>query len=333
MLLAAFSNGTHAQAAPAPPASARQPTLADLDMMVAKLRVSIGEFHAKSDQFQPDAAGRTPAKDADRWLLPPDVTEELARLRSRWEEQAAANDMVALRRTQNVAGEIVVVQLMREDLLTGYWWSLMAAIQAHQKVLQPLLDRLPENERASTQGRIVPLVEKLPASILPLLESDFADAESRTREMTHTWVAALAAYNEERGRVAALLSAQDRKDGRPSQARDRQSPCPPASGGTTGTTSPGLDPSSSLKPEFDDELKALAFMGIVRLRVQVSATGCATRAEIFDSSGVPEFDDSALRWAERALFLPGALDGKAIEGTVVVDAPFQEIIHLGGKGS
>jgi TonB family protein len=48
-----------------------------------------------------------------------------------------------------------------------------------------------------------------------------------------------------------------------------------------------------------------------------SGTGCLQKAGIYTSSGVPELDDAAIRWAQQAHFLPAERDHQAVDGTLL----------------
>ena len=59
------------------------------------------------------------------------------------------------------------------------------------------------------------------------------------------------------------------------------------------------------------------------LQVTVSDTGCLERAEVWQSSGVPELDEAALKWtSEGVTFLPAERDQKAVAATAKVPVRF-----------
>ena len=104
----------------------------------------------------------------------------------------------------------------------------------------------------------------------------------------------------------------------------RTSACPTAIAHTSGAPRaklPGVIP--DLSDFYPPKLQRLAQEGSVILSIRVSAAGCVTAVAIRRSSGMDEMDVAAREWIETASFMPGELDGVAVESTVPLAVNFQ----------
>jgi TonB family protein len=159
-------------------------------------------------------------------------------------------------------------------------------------------------------------------------ESAVADAESALLKELSSGVPSpewsqlarelLAAYVQERSRFIFFRS--------PSAAdyRRRVSPCSTPADKTSGRKNPNLGRMNrSLEDFWPLESKRLGEQGVVRVSLHISATGCAVAAAIATSSGSEMLDEAVMKFYETIDFVPGEVDGKAVESTVTLPVVFK----------
>jgi TonB family protein len=74
---------------------------------------------------------------------------------------------------------------------------------------------------------------------------------------------------------------------------------------------------------YPPELRRLDLEGFVVVATTVTATGCATRAEVYSPSGAQAFDESALKWALQATYIPAEEGGKPVESVMRMGVRFK----------
>jgi len=117
------------------------------------------------------------------------------------------------------------------------------------------------------------------------------------------------AYVQERRQIAGRVFL------RPGDAefRARLSPCPAPADRTSGVDHPVMRPMRRTPAEFyPDATRRMALEGLVIVAMRVSDTGCLASLAIAASSGSPDLDDAALRFAETLEFLPAEKAGQAV---------------------
>lgn len=77
------------------------------------------------------------------------------------------------------------------------------------------------------------------------------------------------------------------------------------------------------EPDYPAELLARGIEGLVKIRVEVSANGKATRATIEKPSGHRQFDDAAVAAVRNWQFEPALRNGRPIASTIVVPVRFR----------
>ena len=149
------------------------------------------------------------------------------------------------------------------------------------------------------------------------MSADSLSAEEvAVEELTRTTEQLFSAYNEERGELASSLSTQERAQGKAPLTQTRQTPCQEPHPQTSGSAKPKLAVNNrALEEVYPASSKHALFEGRTVIDASVSANGCAEQAAVYQSSGVEELDDAALRWplqalrgevrAKRAAELPG----------------------------
>ena len=116
--------------------------------------------------------------------------------------------------------------------------------------------------------------------------------------------------------------------------RPRVSPCSTPSDKTTGKTSPTVRRMNrSLVDYWPLESKRLGEEGLVMVRLQVSATGCATAAAISGSSGSEMLDEAVMQFYDTIDFIPGEIDGKAVESTPTYAGRLQPCFEVMSKAA
>jgi serine protease Do len=106
--------------------------------------------------------------------------------------------------------------------------------------------------------------------------------------------------------------------------RTRVSPCSSPADKTTGKKSPAVGRMNrSLEDYWPLESKRLGEEGLVMVSVRVSATGCAIAAAISGSSGSEMLDEAVMQFYETIDFVPGEIDGKAVESTPTLPVIFK----------
>ena len=137
------------------------------------------------------------------------------------------------------------------------------------------------------------------------------DWSSRAHDLT-------AAYVQERRR--AVMG----KHATVSDYHSRVSPCSAPAEKTSGKKWPGTGRMNrSLEDYWPLESKRLGEEGTVMVSLKISATGCAMAAALAGSSGSPMLDQAVMQFYETIDFVPGEVDGKAIESTVTMPIVFK----------
>jgi TonB family protein len=126
------------------------------------------------------------------------------------------------------------------------------------------------------------------------------------------------AYVQERRRI--LMG----RNSAVAEYRSRVSPCSPPADKTSSKKSPALGRMNrSLEDFWPLESKRLGEEGLVKVSLKISATGCAMAAALAGSSGSEMLDEAVMRFYETIDFVPGEVDGKPVESTVIMPIIFK----------
>jgi TonB family protein len=298
-------------------------TVQQLDLALDALRQTSWQL---SSMFGPlkDLRGRTSAQDVDRWLLTPEHDAQLKELRAKAAEFAAKGAKRDLLLTLNTATGLVAQETYLASVVTAYW-SLWSVTAQHIRNMQALATRIspPEPLKDAAFDMIATAVAKdyehAMTAQQPGLETSEIELLNNDRNNL------LHALNEARSRYAVKLSAQQRVQGggeMPGQPRD--TPCPAPVTLTSGAPTPGIAAENAAPEAFyPDSSRRAGYEGSVTVKAWVSATGCAQQASVYTSSGVPELDEAALRWAQQARFRPAERDHQPVDGTLLFAVRFQ----------
>jgi TonB family protein len=268
---------------------------------------------------QPQAApgAATHAQEIDQWLMTPQREARLRELRARAQRQAARGEDAALSATLGEAAGLIVQERYRMYALSHVWW-LRDLIASHAANLQTLEAREPPEASRARQSRIASAEAAMNDALRSGMAADSRAAQAAaSQQLQSTGIQALHTYNTERARLAEELSAQERAQGRQSPARARDTPCPAAVTRTSGSERPGIAAANAAPASFYPAASRRAqFEGQAVIEAWVSAGGCAERAEVYVSSGVPEIDAAAIAWTQQAKFYPAERDQHPVGGTL-----------------
>jgi TonB family protein len=309
------------------PAVLELDSLQKLDAAVNTLHEASWKLHYVLPNFR-DVRGRTAAEDVDQWLLTPQHEAQLEALRATAQGESDKGDTKAMLATLKTAGELLEPEGYRTAVLEAYW-SMQDVFSRHAANLRALAARLPPGPSSTADLVRSPEIELVATRVAKdLVDAMAADSEAARQlegqRLRDGQGDLLRAYNDLRGRIAEELSKEERDQGTNPEAQPRTTPCPPAVTRTSGSGKPSIA-SDNQAPEtfYPDAMRRGYFEGLVIIEASVSATGCAERAGVYQSSGVAALDDAALRWTEQAGFYPSERDHKAVDGVLQFGVKFQ----------
>lgn len=312
ILLSLYSHP--ASAAPASTASAE---LEEWDRTELTLRKGIWTLYEGSAALGKDSRGRTLEDDLESWVMSPAVRKDLKAVRARTEQLLQKGDSSSAHASWEFAKGILDEQSKHLSVIALYWGE-RPHIERQRTLWLNWIRRAPDTLAAASKERIDGLVSKLttdyaPTISLQALASDITDLKT--------------GYDQERRKLATLVSPQLLAAGEKIATRDRTLSCdPPASipSADSGATqnAPKLLSSPSADEFYPKEASRDAITGDVIVQVTVGVDGCMVHAEIASSSGAPMLDDRALDLVERARFRPARVGERSVEAAYPVKYHF-----------
>jgi TonB family protein len=295
----------------------------DFDMQLRRLSNLVWAIHYGSYPGGRDTRGRTLQEDEDEYLLPPGNELRLKQLRGYAAQENARGDGAALRQTLNEAQPLLAMEDFRASVLLTYAGALRAA-DAQRAAWVVYAGRVPPEARAPGQAHIDAATNEYVHAVERALRSGRREELAGSEQTQFLLGALLAAYNKERGDLAAGLSDQDREQGKLAAPFVRQTPCAQPTPRTSGKPSPSygqiLHGPADYYPVTS---RRMGFEGSVLVRLSISETGCLERAEVWRSSGIPELDQAALQFAEQGVtYLPAEKDGKPVGSSTTLPVKF-----------
>jgi TonB family protein len=262
-----------------------------------------------------DSRGHSITQDVNQWLLTPEHEARIVALRSRAQSQAA--DATAQRATLAEAAARVHQEYCLVEVLAGYWF-FQDILNRHSVRLQTLHEQLPQDDAAARQLRLAPPLKQLTDALTAAMSADsFSLEEAAAERLGSATDLVFGAYNKERGELAVALSTRERTEGKTPRTLTPEAPCQAAPVKTSGAATPKLAPGNVAPDQvYPPASKHTWFEGRVMLDATVAANGCPQRAAVYQSSGVDELDEAALRWALQAHYLPGERDHQPSDGVV-----------------
>jgi TonB family protein len=258
---------------------------------------------------------------ANQYIFTPAADARLKDLRGRAGWQWAAGARPDYTDTLREARDALDFEAYRVAVLYAKR-DLSTRVTAHEAALKSFLDKVPAAEQQQTRARIDPLVEQASASVDQLLRVATLD-ELRRSYASDPATALPKVYNEERMRLAPMAAAWDREHGIKPMSRTRTRPCKPPYPRPSTTDKPQLDQSTLTDPDYPPAAQRMALEGVVHIRAEISAKGCAERMEIARSAGVEALDAAALAWAEDVRFHPAQVNGEPQPASYTFGVTFQ----------
>lgn len=189
------------------------------------------------------------------------------------------------------------------------YWKQYPALTHNRDMWSEFLSR---NRQPADTARDPAVISALSA-LLTVLKSGVPTAEwgERASQLKYAYIA-------ERNRVVRRMGPLT------ANYSPRVSPCPAPASGTSGTKYPKLGRLTRSLEDFYPALsRRLGEEGTVMVSFRISATGCVESAAIVGSSGSDLLDEAVLKFYETMEFVPGAMDGKAVESTVTAPIVFK----------
>lgn len=305
--------------------------LQDWDDKQSKLRRAIWNTYSWTAAFGRDDRGRSVSDDLNQWVMTPAVRQQLGAFRKSAENQFRKGNEKAARETLDSGNAILLEQTLRLVLVETYW-TQRRYLERQRALWLQSLNAAPSDVALTSRARITPLAAALSHDLSPDLKLEKLNEQIGTLE---------AAYNEERLKLAAIVSDKQVAAGQVIAHRNRDFPCPaptqsPAGVVTTGkseTSPPHLLSAPASDKFYPNEARRAGIAGKVVLKLALSKEGCMTAAQVIRSSGAPEIDDAAINLAERSSFAPARKRGSPVESDYSVTFAFQLSVPGSGSGA
>jgi TonB family protein len=297
--------------------------LQEWDREQIQLRESVWRTYGPTAALDQDSRGRTIADDLNAWVMTKDVQDRLSNMRAAAQRQLRAGDDQGGRQTLE-SGRAVVQEQRRVLSLLNYYWAQRIALNRQRDLWLTWLTLSPDGVAAQSKQWIDPLEAALIRNFLPT---------TTQAEMTKRVASLKRAYDEERIKLAALISDQRVAEGKLAAARERRTACPagppqPTSHERNGSKSTGNQPVSialDMSPGrfYPEAARRNGVSGSVDLRLTIGSTGCMERAEVLRSSGAEELDQAAIDLSEYVHYLPAKHGDQPIRATYMRSITFQ----------
>jgi TonB family protein len=301
--------------------------LDEWDQKESALRQSVWRAYSATAALGKDSRGRTLEDDLKAWVMSDETRGQLREAREKAEHELQAGNVAGARASWEAA-KATLDEQSRRLAWVGFYWSERMTLERIRALWLYWLNQVPEEFASTSRHRI----DELDNQVAP----DFATlvgAEALTKRITALKVA----YDEERRKLAAQVSARRLASGEMMASRDRTVSCPvtevaPGAGSRgkpPGDHGPQLLDSLSASDYYPTDARHNLVTGDVILRVTVGVDSCVRRIEVQSSSGSPDLDDMAMELAERAKFRPAEKQGQMVEDFLKVKYHFE----LNDKGT
>lgn len=297
--------------------------LQEWDREQIQLRESVWRTYDPTAALDQDSRGRTIADDLNAWVMTKDVQDRLSNMREAAQRQLRAGDEQGARQTLE-SGRAVVQEQRRVLSMLNYYWAQRIALNRQRDLWLTWLTLSPDGVTAQSKQWIDPLEAALIRNFLPT---------TTQAEMTRRVASLKRAYDEERIKLAALVSDQRVAEGKPVAARERRTACPaspphPTGHERNGSKAAGNQPvtiAMDMSPGrfYPEAARRSGVSGTVDLRLTIGPTGCMERAEVLRSSGAEELDQAAIDLTEYVHYLPAKHGDQPIRATYIRSIAFQ----------
>lgn len=284
-----------------------------LDTAIDLLVRANWEAYVEVNHSDPDQ--REAERNLQQLLLTPARLARLRQLSSQAKAQSGGG--AALQAALSEARPLLAQESYRWAMVQ--WRVVLDGIIAtHEERVRRLENLLPPAGRLNQRKFITDVLTNFNSGFETAMAADSTEARNASVEqLSASFQGVINVYNAARGTLATAVSRQEHAQGKDNSIKSREAPCPERAVRTSGGEHPGIA-SDNVAPEsfYPVESRRVQFEGLVTVQVWVSATGCEEKAQVYDSSGVDELDDAAIRWTEQAKFLPAESDHKPIDATM-----------------
>lgn len=267
------------------------------------------EWSVRNETREADIFGRSLVDYANQYVFTEATEARFRDLRVRAGTQKSGGARSGYKDTLKQAREALDFEAYRVAVLFAQR-DLSKKVTAHETALKGFLDKAPEAEQQRTRARLSPMLDQARASTDSLMRIGTLD-ELQQAFASDPANALPRVYNEERMRLAPIATSWDREHGVKPMSRTRTLPCNPLYPRPSTTGKPQIEQSTLTEPDYPPQAHESELEGVVHIRADISAKGCADRMEIARSSGVEPLDSAALAWAEKLRFHPAAVNGEA----------------------
>jgi TonB family protein len=305
-LIAASAHGAASDGAPTTPS--------ELKAILQKLVQSSWDLESYRGWWLRDIRGKTPVDDLRSYVLIDPDLKALRTLIVEAEQRASRGDEGGVRTSIQQANAVFLRELANAALVFSYWGD-SANNAYHRQLIEGLWRQLDPAETAVAKAKLEaderPLLEQAAAIMRRANPNLFAVGNTARSELQKVQAQLSELYGAERLRVAKAVSAMNRERGILPRGRDRRGTCVPAQQTSRKPQPQLIQPVP--KPKYPAYARRVGLAGPVTIHMWISELGCIDRVEIWQSSGAPELDDSALDWAEHDVtYLPAEANGQAI---------------------
>jgi TonB family protein len=306
--------------------------LQDWDRQQIQLRESVWRTYVPTAALDQDSRGRTIADDLNAWVMTKDVQDRLSSMREAAQRKLRAGDEQGARQTLE-SGRAVVQEQRRVFSMLNYYWVQRIELNRQRDLWLTWITLSPDGVAAQSKQRIDPLEAALIHNFSPTTTQP---------EMTQRVASLKRAYDQERIKLAALVSDQRVAEGKPVAARERRTACPatppqPTGHERNGSKAAGNQPvtiAMDMSPGrfYPEAARRSGVSGTVDLRLTIGPTGCMERAEVLRSSGAEELDQAG-RDVEAMRAFDRAVEISPDESTYQTRATYRHRTDLAGERS
>lgn len=287
-----------------------------------EIRELVWRTYAPTAALDKDSRGRTVANDLNDWVMTKDVQDRLSSLRAAAERQLRAGDEQGARQTLE-SGRAVVEEQRRVLSLVNYYWTQRFALNRQRDLWLAWLRLSPDAVNAQSKHWIDPLEATLTRNLSPTTTQDALAKQVESLKR---------AYNEERIKLAELISDRRLAEGKVVAARERHMACAASPQhidrrreGAVATGDQPVAIAMDMSPGrlYPEAARRNGISGSVDLRLTIGTTGCMERAEVLRSSGAEELDEAAIDLSEYVHYFPAKRGGQPIRAAYTRTIAFQ----------
>jgi TonB family protein len=287
-----------------------------------EMRELVWRTYAPTAVLDKDSRGRTVANDLNDWVMTKDVQDRLSSLRAAAERQLRAGDDHGARQTLE-SGRAAVEEQRRVLSLVNYYWTQRFALNRQRDLWLAWLRLSPDAVNAQSKHWIDPLEATLTRNLSPATTQDALAKQVESLKR---------AYNEERIKLAELISDRRLAEGKVVAARERRMACAASPQhidrrreGVVATGDQPVAIAIDMSPGrlYPEAARRNGISGSVDLRLTIGTTGCMERAEVLRSSGAEELDEAAIDLSEYVHYFPAKRGGQPIRAAYTRTIAFQ----------